>query len=62
MIRFIILVLLAVGVYYVYENQDELFANAKQFFAKEKTIMKVNDASAKKQKAVEDAMKQVLEY
>ncbi len=60
--RLILLVLLGVGAYFLYENQDQLLAGAKEMFLKEKTIMKVNDASAEKQKAIEDATNRALEY
>lgn len=60
--RLIIIVLLAVGAYFLYENQDELLSSAKELFLKEKTVMKVNNASAEKQKAIEDAERRALEY
>ncbi len=60
--RFIVFVLLAVGAFYLYQNQDEILTNAKELFLKEKTISKVNNASAEKQKAIEEAMDQVLGY
>lgn len=62
MLRLIIVVLLAVGAYFIYDNQDELLTSAKEMFLKEKTIMKVNNASAEKQKAIEDAERRALEY
>ena len=60
--KLIVIVLLAVGAYFVYENQDELLTSAKEMFLKEKTVMKVNNASAEKQKAIEDATNRALEY
>ncbi len=60
--KLIVIVLLAVGAYFVYENQDELLTSAKEMFLKEKTVMKVNNASAEKQKAIEDATNKALEY
>lgn len=60
--KLIVIVLLAVGAYLVYENQDELLTSAKEMFLKEKTVMKVNNASAEKQKAIEDATNRALEY
>lgn len=60
--KLIVLILLAVGAYFIYENQDELLVNAKELFLKEKTVMKVNNASAEKQKAIEDATNRALEY
>lgn len=60
--KLIIVILLAVGAYFIYENQDTLLTNAKELFLKEKTVVKVNNASAQKQKAIEDAMDQALEY
>lgn len=60
--RVIIFVVLALGCYYIYDHQDEFLTSAKEMFMKEKTIMKVNDASAQKEKAIQDAMNQALEY
>lgn len=60
--KLIVIVLLAVGAYFVYENQDELLTSAKEMFLKEKTVMKVNNASAVKQQAIEDAANKALEY
>lgn len=60
--KLIVIVLLAVGAYFVYENQDELLTSAKEMFLKEKTVMKVNNASAEKQKAIEDATNRALGY
>lgn len=60
--KLIIVILLAIGAYFIYENQDELLASAKELFLKEKTVVKVNNASAEKQKAIENAMDQALEY
>lgn len=60
--KLIVIVLLAVGAYFVYENQDELLTSAKEMFLKEKTVMKVNNASAEKQRAIEDATNKALEY
>ena len=60
--KLIIFILLAIGAYFIYENQDELLASAKELFLKEKTVVKVNNASAEKQKAIENAMDQALEY
>lgn len=62
MLRLIIIVLLAVGAYFIYDNQDQLLSSAKELFLKEKTVMKVNNASAEKQKAIEEAEQQALEY
>ncbi len=62
MLRLIIIVLLAVGAYFIYDNQDQLLTSAKELFLKEKTVMKVNNASAEKQKAIEEAEQQALEY
>ncbi|MCM1010023.1 MAG: hypothetical protein NC390_03970 [Fusobacterium sp.] len=62
MLRLIIVVLLAVGAYFIYDNQDELLTSAKEMFLKEKTVMKVNNASAVKQQAIEDAERRALEY
>ena len=59
--KLIIVILLAVGAYFIYENQDTMLTSAKELFLKEKTVVKVNNASAEKQKAIEDAMNQVLE-
>ena len=47
--KLIIVILLAIGAYFIYENQDELLASAKELFLKEKTVVKVNNASAEKQ-------------
>ena len=60
--KLIVVILLAIGAYFIYENQDELLASAKELFLKEKTVMKVNNASAEKQKAIENAMDQALVY
>jgi len=60
--KLIVFVLLAVGAFFVYENQDELLTSAKELFLKEKTVMKVNNASAVKQQAIEDATNKALEY
>ena len=62
MVRFIIIVLLAVGAYFVYQNQDEIVSNTKDLFMKEKTVVKVNNASAQKEQAIKDAEKRALEY
>lgn len=58
-IKFLILVLIVGGCVYLYQNQDELLENAKEIAKKEKTINKVNNASAQKQQYIEDAQKQV---
>lgn len=60
--KLILVILLAAGAYFVYENQDTLLTSAKEMFLKEKTVMKVNNASAEKQKAIEDATNKALEY
>lgn len=60
--KLIVIVLLAVGAYFVYENQDELLTSAKDLFLKEKTVVKVNNASAEKQRMIEDATNKALEY
>ena len=60
--KFIVIAVLAAGAFFLYQNQDQLLSNAKDLFMKEKTIVKVNNASEEKQKALEDAMNQVLEY
>ncbi len=55
--KFILLVLLALGAYWLYVNQDELYNKAQDMFMKEKTIMRVNGASAQKQEAYEEAQR-----
>lgn len=60
--KVIVFVLLALGAYYVYDHQDELLVGAKEMFLKEKTVMKVNNASAEKQRAIQDAERRALEY
>ena len=62
MVKVIVFVLLALGAYYVYYHQDELLVGAKEMILKEKTVTKVNNASAEKQRAIQDAEQKALEY
>ena len=60
--RLILLILIVAGAFFLYQNQDELLANAKELFLKEKTIMKVNSASQQKQQMIEEAERNALEF
>ena len=60
--KVIVIAVLAAGAYFIYQNQEELLTGAKDLFLKEKTVVKVNNASAEKQKAIEDATNKALEY
>ncbi len=59
LVKFLVFALIIGGCVYLYQNQDELLENAKELAKKEKTINKVNNASAQKQQYIEDAQNQV---
>ena len=60
--KIIALLLLMFGFVWVYMNQDSLFQRAENYLKNEKTISRVNGASAAKEDAIMDAQRKALEY
>ena len=55
MVKWIFVILVAVGAFYVYQNQDTLMESTINFFSKEKTVSKLNNIENTKQKMYNDA-------
>lgn len=62
MARFVVLILLLIGVIMIYQHQDEIGQKIQDILKNEKTISKVNGVSQKNEKMLMDAQRQVLEY
>ena len=58
----ILLVIIAVGAVLIYQHQDQLLQKAEYYLKQEKTISKVNGASAQKENYLKDAEQKALEY